>query len=79
MSAEGTFQLGEIVRQKTAMLSAQVEARYVVDGKVRYDVRDELETVVQGVGRDGETGVVDGLVKVEGGEFWLVEMGAGRR
>ena len=60
------------------MLNARVEARYVVDGKVRYDVRDELETVVQGVGRNGEASVVNGLVKVKRGEFWPVEMGKRR-
>jgi superfamily II DNA/RNA helicase len=48
-----------------------VEKRYVVDGKVRYDIRDELQTVVERVGRDGEAGM-NGLVKAEKGGYWPV-------
>jgi superfamily II DNA/RNA helicase len=71
LSAEGAFKVGDVVRQKTAMLNAVVEKRYVVDGKVRYDIRDELQTVVERVGRDGEAGM-NGLVKAEKGGYWPV-------
>jgi hypothetical protein len=71
LSAEGAFKVGDIVKQKMAMLNSGVEKRYVVDGKVGYDTKDELETVVENLGKDGEGGV-DGLVKAEQGAYWPV-------
>jgi hypothetical protein len=62
LSAEGAFKVGDVVKQKRAVFSAMITKRYVVGGKVRYDIRDELGVVVEGLGKDGE-GEMNGLEK----------------
>jgi hypothetical protein len=66
LSAEGAFNVGDVVKQKTAVFSAMVTKRYVLGGKVKYDIRDELGMVVEGLGKDGD-GEVNGLKRWHGG------------